>query len=116
MHPYIIIGFGVATLLYILRLVYAWFPLNPVGLYLGGIGPLFPMGSAAPVALLLKCLTFEIGGTKLYEEKGVSHGSRRLHRLHAIPFGWRTSLYLAISRTYLGLKPFFLFLNQGICL
>jgi len=69
--PYAAAGFGIVTLLYLLRLRFAWLPLNPVGLYLGGIGPWFPTGSAAPVALILKYLTFKIGGTRLYEEKGI---------------------------------------------
>ncbi|RLI44650.1 hypothetical protein DRO64_03665 [Candidatus Bathyarchaeota archaeon] len=69
--PYAAFGFGLVTLLYLLRLKFAWFPLHPVGLYLGGIGPWFPTGAAAPIALILKYLTFKIGGTKLYEEKGV---------------------------------------------
>ncbi|MEM1508214.1 MAG: DUF6785 family protein [Candidatus Bathyarchaeia archaeon] len=69
--PYASFGFILAAILYVLRMRFAWFPLHPVGLYLGGIGPWFPTGAAAPVALILRYLTFRIGGSKLYEEKGV---------------------------------------------
>jgi len=69
--PSIIGGFLTATVLYILRMRFAWFPLNPLGIYLGGVGPWFPAGSACIIAYVLKYITLKVGGTRLYEDTGV---------------------------------------------
>jgi len=65
------IGIFLVALFTFLRMRYVWFPLNPVGIPLAG----FVLSPAYIflwlIAYIIKYATLKVGGTKLYEEKGV---------------------------------------------
>ncbi|MEM3526557.1 MAG: OPT/YSL family transporter [Candidatus Jordarchaeaceae archaeon] len=65
------IGVLMVALFTFLRMRYLWFPFNPVGIPLAGfvLSPSYVF--LWLVAYIIKYVTLKVGGTKLYEEKGV---------------------------------------------
>lgn len=66
------IGFIVSGLLVWLRTRFIWWPLHPIGLFLGFLsdGGIYGNGNTAGIVYLAKWLVFRIGGVKLYDEWG----------------------------------------------
>jgi hypothetical protein len=66
-------GLGVALvgIFTLLRMQYIWFPLNPVGIPLAGLVLSPSYMFLWLIAYIIKYVTLKVGGTKLYEEKGV---------------------------------------------
>lgn len=66
--PDFTVGFIVAVVITALSFLHVWFPLHPVGLVLGFGATLWFQGL---IALIIRTLVLRVGGSKLYEEKGV---------------------------------------------
>lgn len=73
--PDFTVGFIIAVVITALSFLYAWFPLHPIGLVLGfgAMGYLWgaTLWFQGLLALIIRTLVLRIGGSKLYEEKGV---------------------------------------------
>jgi len=68
----IIIGIIIAAIITFLSFRFLWFPLNPIGLILGGNGVFaYMQWFMAIIGFVARVLVLRIGGSKLYEEKGV---------------------------------------------
>jgi hypothetical protein len=71
--PYFLLGFAITAVLSILHSRFIWFPFEPVGFTLATTysSMLFGIWSSMLVGWVLKTITLRIGGSKLYEEKGL---------------------------------------------
>jgi hypothetical protein len=65
------LGVALVGLFTFMRMRFIWFPLNPIGIPLAGfvLSPSYMF--LWLVAYIIKYVTLKVGGTKLYEEKGV---------------------------------------------
>lgn len=81
-----VLGAVIAILLFKIRERYPTFPLHPMGLVGVLMGPVMFMPWI--IALILKQLTFKVGGFKLYESKGVPIASGLLG-------GWATMIVIS---------------------
>jgi hypothetical protein len=65
------LGIALVGLFTFMRMRFMWFPLNPVGIPLAGfvLSPSYMF--LWLIAFIIKYVTLKVGGTKLYEEKGV---------------------------------------------
>jgi hypothetical protein len=70
---YVVVGFIIATVLYVLHSKFLWFPLDPIGFVLGASWTSTLWGIWFPflTAWILKYLTLKIGGSRAYEEYGM---------------------------------------------
>ena len=81
-----LLGAVIATILHILRRRYPKFPIHPIGLVGCMMGPIVFVPWI--IALILRQITFKVGGFKLYEDKGVPTASGLLG-------GWATMLVIS---------------------
>jgi hypothetical protein len=70
---YVVAGFIIAAVLYVLHSKFIWFPLDPIGFVLGTSWTSTLWGIWFPflIAWILKVLTLRIGGSRAYEEYGI---------------------------------------------
>jgi hypothetical protein len=64
-------GALIAILIYVLRMKFVWFFLNPIGITLALYSPTWYAFPNLLIALLVRWLVFKIGGSKLWEEKAL---------------------------------------------
>jgi len=67
----LVAGIVIAAAVTLLKFRFVWFPLHPMGLLLASAGFALTCWFQALLALIAKYAVLKIGGTRLYEEKGV---------------------------------------------
>lgn len=103
------LGFGVATALTVLRLLFTWWPLHPVGYLLFGLFPSVALWFSIFLGWLAKCVVVRFGTASLYERckpifLGLVLGETAAgaawlvaaYVLHA--FGWPYLMYSVLPR------------------
>ena len=72
--PQALAGFVVGIVLCLARMRFVWWPLEPIGLFVG-IAGLNPQGYGIPflltITLIVKYIVIKVGGARVYEEYGV---------------------------------------------
>ena len=90
-------GALVIAAVYVCRTLWYWFPLEPIGVWMGVAGTSTFILTSWTIAYVLKKLTLRIGGVSLFQKKGIPL---------AVGFavGWNLALFLSGA---LGIYRFF---------